>query len=244
MLVLPSGILVLALLGALVLLPWRATRRVSAVLAALAGAIYLVFGTGPVAHALLTGLEYRFEAPDPLPPLEHIVVLAAYAAPDPRVTVISQVNSHALARVAEAARLSREHPGAVLTVTGGGPGPGLMAEILQALGVSRERIRIDDGSHSTYESAVHLEGELRGAAVGLVTSAGHMPRAMMVFRGRGLEPIPIPTDHQTYPSIWASSILPTPGQLRLSDLAVHEYLALVWYRWRGMDGPHNRSHSR
>ena len=236
LLVLPSGILLLALLGAILLALWQRTRPTAKALGFLAGAIYLVFGTGPVAHSLLGGLEYRYDAPDPVPALDCIVVLAAYGAHDPRVSVISQVNSHALARVAEAARLAREHPGTVLIVTGGGPAPVLMGEILQVLGVGRERVQVDELSFSTYESAVHLEAKLVGKRFALITSAGHMPRAMMVFRGRGLDPIPIPTDHQTHASIWQSSVLPSPGHLGLSDLAVHEYLALIWYRWHGLDG--------
>jgi uncharacterized SAM-binding protein YcdF (DUF218 family) len=236
LLVMPSTVMVLALLGALVLAPWRQSRSVSLALASLAGAIYLVFGSGPVAHSLMAGLEYRHHAPDPVPDLQHIVVLGAYGEQNPRVPLISQVNSHALVRVAEAARLAREHPKAVLTVTGGGETPGLMAEILLALGVSANRIAVDAASNSTYESALHLERRLERKAFALVTSAGHMPRAMMVFRGRGLDPIPIPTDHQTHGDIWRSPILPAPGQLHLSDLALHEYAALIWYRWRGYDG--------
>jgi len=59
---------------------------------------------------------------------------------------------------------------------------------------------------------------------------------MMVFEGQGLDPIPVPTGHLSYMDIWESSILPTPTQLHLSDLAVHEYLGLTWYRWRGRGG--------
>ena len=235
--VLPSGVMLAALLAALVLaVSWR-TRRLAAVFAILAGGAYLVFGNGPVAHWLLKGLEYRYPVVHELPPLDHIVVLAAWGIPDPYVTVISQASSHALPRVTEAVYLARNHPGARVTVTGAGTSPGVMAEIIEALGVSADRIRVDESSSSTYESSVHLEAELRDSTFALVTSAGHMPRTMMVFEGQGLEPIPVPTGHLSYMNIWESSILPTPTQLHLSDLAVHEYLGLTWYRWRGRDGP-------
>lgn len=233
--VVPSGFMLFALLAALLFaVSWR-TRRLAAAFAILAGGVYLVFGNGPVAHWLLKGLEYRYPVVHELPALDHIVVLAAWGIPDPYVTVIGQASSHALPRVAEAVYLARKHPGARLTVTGAGTSPGVMAEIIEALGVSADRIRVDESSSSTYESAVHLEAELRDSTVALVTSAGHMPRTMMVFEGQGLDPIPVPTGHLSYKNIWESSILPTPTQLHLADLAVHEYMGLTWYRWRGRD---------
>lgn len=235
LLVLPSGVMLFAILGALVFsLSWR-TRRLAAWLAVLAGGLYLVFGNGPVAHSLLRGLEYRYPVVHELPPLDHIVVLAAWGIPDPYVTVVGQASPHALPRVSEAVYLARRHPGARVTVTGAGTSPGVMAEIIEALGVSADRIQVDESSSSTYESAVHLEADLRGSTVALVTSAGHMPRTMMVFEGQGLDPVPVPTGHLSYKNIWESSLLPTPTQLHLADLAVHEYLGLAWYRWRGRD---------
>lgn len=242
--VVPSGVMLFALLGALVLaLSWR-TRRLAAALAILAGGIYLVFGNGPVAHWLLKGLEYRYPVVHEPPSLDHIVVLAAWAIPDSYTTVVGQASRHALPRVAEAVYLARKHPGAQVTVTGAGTSPGVMAEIIEALGVSGERIRLDQSSSSTFQSAVHLEAELRGSTFALVTSAGHMPRTMMVFEGQGLDPIPVPTGHLSHMNIWESSILPTPTQLHLADLAVHEYLGLTWYRWRGRDSRDNARDER
>lgn len=232
----PSGIMLFAVLGALVLaLSWR-TRRLAAALAILAGGIYLMFGTGPVAHWLLKGLEYRYPVVQELPPLDHIVVLAAWAIPDAYTTVVGQASRHALPRITEAVYLARRHPDAFVIVTGEGTSPVVMAEIIEALGVAADRIRVDASSPSTFESAVHLEAVLRDTTFALVTSAGHMPRTMMVFEGQGLDPVAVPTGHLSYMNIWESSILPTPTQLHMSDLAVHEYVGLAWYRWRGRDG--------
>jgi uncharacterized SAM-binding protein YcdF (DUF218 family) len=236
LLVVPSGVMLVALSSALVFaLSWR-TRRLAAALAIVAGGIYLVFGNGPMAHWLLRGLEYRYPVVHELPALDHIVVLAAWGISDPYVTVIGQASSHALPRIAEAVYLARRHPGARITVTGAGPSPGVMAEIIEALGVSGERIQVDELSSSTWESAVHLAAMLRGSTFALVTSAGHMPRTMMVFEGQDLDPIPVPTGHLSYRNIWEAAVLPTPTHLHLADLAAHEYLGLTWYRWRGRDG--------
>jgi lysophospholipase L1-like esterase len=52
----------------------------------------------------------------------------------PYTTVIGQASRHALPRVTEAVYLARKHPGARVTVTGAGTSPGVMAEIIEALG--------------------------------------------------------------------------------------------------------------
>lgn len=239
-LVLPSGLLVICLLGALACAPWRGTRRLAGILAGAAGMLYLVFGSGPVAHLLLGGLESRYSMPDPMPEVEQIVVLAAFGEYHPRVTAVSRVNSHSLARLVEAARLAREYPRAMVMVTGGGEVPELMADVLRVLGIGEDRIRVDVRSDSTAESALRLAPELRDVPFALVTSAGHMPRAMMVFGAQGLEPIPVPTDYQAYSPLRAVQLFPTPGQFLRSELAVHEYLALAWYRWRGLDAAPER----
>ena len=63
----------------------------------------------------------------------------------------------------------------------------------------------------------------------LVTSAGHMPRSMHVFKKAGLNPIPAPTHYLTRKNNLAISYLPSPLHLRYSDLAIHEYAAILWY---------------
>lgn len=67
----------------------------------------------------------------------------------------------------------------------------------------------------------------------LVTSAYHMPRAARLFRSRGLEVIPFPTD-QRAPlhgiGALAIQLVPGPGGIALSEAALREYYGLVVYR--------------
>ena len=60
-----------------------------------------------------------------------------------------------------------------------------------------------------------------------------MARAVGVFRKHGMEPIPAPTDYQLPQdprhARWTTSAV----HLQASDLAIHEYLGLVWYRVTG-----------
>ena len=69
----------------------------------------------------------------------------------------------------------------------------------------------------------------------LVTSASHMPRAMMLNRKAGLNPIPAPTARRAAgttlksdPAFW----LPSAGALEMSERAIHEYLGIAW-AWLG-----------
>jgi uncharacterized SAM-binding protein YcdF (DUF218 family) len=66
----------------------------------------------------------------------------------------------------------------------------------------------------------------------LVTSAYHMPRAMMLFRKEGLRPIAAPGDFNDRgeDSIWA---LGTANQLEKTEKAWHEYIGLAWTYLRG-----------
>jgi uncharacterized SAM-binding protein YcdF (DUF218 family) len=67
----------------------------------------------------------------------------------------------------------------------------------------------------------------------LVTSAGHIPRAMGVFRKLGMNPRAAPTYYLTRRNWLAVQYLPSPLHLQYSDLAVSEYAALFWYRLNG-----------
>ena len=67
----------------------------------------------------------------------------------------------------------------------------------------------------------------------LVTFAGHMRRAVGVFRKKGVVTIPAPTDYMLPRSAWHASWTTSAVHLQASDLAVHEYLGIAWYRLTG-----------
>ena len=64
----------------------------------------------------------------------------------------------------------------------------------------------------------------------LVTSAIHMPRAMMIFRKYGFDPIPAPTNFiikygsRKDPWRW----MPSSGYMGMMEGAVHEYVGIIW----------------
>ena len=80
-----------------------------------------------------------------------------------------------------------------------------------------------------YSVAKSLGADKR--TVVLVTHAWHMPRAVLSFKRAGFDVIPAPTaftwnqKHWGKPTYW----IPRVRNLRVSELAIHEYLGLGWY---------------
>lgn len=101
------------------------------------------------------------------------------------------------------------------------------------MGLSEQRISIDDHSNSTHESAENVKKIMGGGKFILVTSAGHMPRAMGAFVKAGMNPVPAPTNFMSVKERRFMDYLPSPRHLLYADLAVHEYLGIALYRLTG-----------
>jgi uncharacterized SAM-binding protein YcdF (DUF218 family) len=69
----------------------------------------------------------------------------------------------------------------------------------------------------------------------LITSAFHMPRALLIFEQEGIAVIPAPTDYLTVTAPEASvtweklliSLLPEAGNLEVTTRALKEYIGLI-----------------
>ena len=112
-----------------------------------------------------------------------------------------------------------------------------MAQFLRDLGVPAAAILLEEQSRSTYENAIYCVAVMQTAGIQsalLVTSALHMPRALAVLRSAGVEAIPAATDFEVYDRP-ASMLLwmPSADALQRSTYALHEWLGIAVYRWRG-----------
>lgn len=234
-LILPSTLMSISAMAGLVLLCQPSTRRWGTALSGAAFAAYVIFSSGPIAYLLLGHLEYQFAAASPSERMAAhvIVVLAAHAEQDPDIPLSSRVNDAAAFRLLEALILYHETPGRMLVVSGGGMVPVLMREVLIEAGVQPDRMQVDVSSDSTAESAQYIASRLGPVPVLLVTSAGHMPRALGVFRKAGMIPRAAPTHYVTKRNWLAIQYFPSPVYLAYSDWAVSEYAALFWYWVKG-----------
>ncbi len=230
---LPSGFATLLFLigsGAAV---FRRTRSSAYPLFAVAAAVILLFSNGLIATLVLSPLEYAHPALQDsrqYPDAQIIVVLTAYAADDDNMPLSAKPNASSVFRILEAANIRSRRPECRVIVSGSATAARIMGHQLLLLGVPDELLTIDVTSNNTAASAEHLKPMIANQQLFLVTSAGHMRRAIGVFRKNGMVPIPAPTDYLLPRSAWHASWTTSPIHLLASDLAVHEYIGLAWYR--------------
>jgi uncharacterized SAM-binding protein YcdF (DUF218 family) len=232
----PSSFIALLLIIGIAALFFRRLRKLAMILLIIAGIIYIALASGPVSYWLIGRLEHRYPALtniDTVKNVKKIVVLAGHADADPYFPISSAVNSSSAFRLMEAARLHNLISGSKILITGSGDVPEVMKKVLLSLGIPDQTISIDNQSRNTYESAVKIRQMVGTETIILVTSAGHMIRSVGVFKKVGINTIPAPTDYMTGPNCLAANYFPTASHLTYSDLAVHEYLGIVWYKITG-----------
>jgi uncharacterized SAM-binding protein YcdF (DUF218 family) len=134
----------------------------------------------------------------------------------------------------EGALLWKQCPDCHVVVSGTSPTTDVLASLLVALGVPRASVELDNEGVNTAASAQNVRRLVGDAPFYLVTSAGHLPRAMAVFGAARLQPLPAPTDHRLPRSVDDGGWFLSPFHLQASDLAVHERVGAWWYRLRGL----------
>jgi uncharacterized SAM-binding protein YcdF (DUF218 family) len=236
--------LVFVILGAVVVLLLGIDRRRAAMALLSTGLlVMLVLSTGPVANLLLRPLESRYPpiAVDP-PPVGAIVVLGAGVvdgAPDEGGS--AALSDEATRRVIYGLRLYRGL-GVPIVVSGGrvwGKGEteaDVSAALLARLGVPEGIVVKEGGSRTTWENARRVAQILsqRGITrVALVTSAYHMPRAMLAFSRAGVTCVAAPTDYRVSKGRASlAEALPSFSALGQSFTSLREYLGIAQYRVR------------
>jgi uncharacterized SAM-binding protein YcdF (DUF218 family) len=244
----PTSAIVLVMIAGIVLLGTR-WQRLGRRLLVGGLAVLVVIGLSPISDALIVPLENRFPRADleRSGPVTGIIVLGG--AEDSRADPPRELAglNEAAERLTEAAALARRFPQARVVFAGGSPAlvpkgtPGSLAmgRLLEALGVSKERITLEGQSRDTYENAV-LARRLVDPGPGerwlLVTSGWHMPRAMGCFRKAGFPVEAWTVDYRTSGrvSLWPNTSL-TVG-LRQIDFTAREYVGLLVYYLSGRTG--------
>lgn len=218
-------------------------RRTSRLMMAGAGIFILLLAWRPVAEGLLAPLENSYPPllhPEALAEVAAVVVLGGGWWPDPGRPITSQLNQSSALRLFEGLRLLQGLPKARLVVSGGSQNAERLplalgfAQAARDMGVPAERILVLDVPLDTAQEAYAVRYALGiGARLVLVTSAAHMPRAMRHFQAVGLNPIPAPTHYLTGRGLPTNllSWLPSSSSLEKSEVALHEYLGLLAWRW-------------
>ncbi|SDK02573.1 Uncharacterized SAM-binding protein YcdF, DUF218 family [Ferrimonas sediminum] len=147
-----------------------------------------------------------------------------------------QLMATALARLTEGVRIAEASPGSLLVLSGAKgmqlrPHAQVMADAAEMLGVDRRRIRTLDQAKDTQEEVEGVSRLVNGGTVAVVSSAAHLPRAMMLFDQSGLDVLAAPTDYRGRTGRWWHF---SADNLQTSERALHEYLGQLWLRLKSM----------
>ena len=214
----------------------KRSRRAGLWLTASGFSALVLLSYGIPFHRLAGSLEARHPGLVTIEPsarVAWIVVLGGGARAGEHLPLSSRLSEDALYRVVEAVRLHRLAPGSRLLFSGGaafgGVAPAdLAARLAQSLGVQPEAIVVERKARDTAEEALYIQEAVGAERFVLVTSAMHMPRAVMHFNARGLHPLPAPTQHRIAPAVGfhPAHLFPSPVNLAIANAAAHEYLGM------------------
>jgi uncharacterized SAM-binding protein YcdF (DUF218 family) len=229
----PTSLVIAGLAGALLALR-RQTAGIALAVASLLA--LLALSTTFVARTLIRTLE-----PPPLTPASRaaaqaIVILAGgrvHASPEWGDDTVSALT---LRRLRYGAQLARE-TGLPVLLSGGNPDRARLPEArLMQIVLEREfgvRPRwVEERSDTTAQNArfsAAMLSPLGITRVLLVTDAFHMPRARRAFAIAGLTPLAAPTGYVGGRPFRPQHLVPNAEALRVSNLALREWSAMLWY---------------
>lgn len=208
----------------------------------LAGLLLYAFSLNTVSGYLIRPLErvyppLNLSAPEVAAKrVKWVVVLGSGHWSDRSLPPGAMLDEPALYRLTEGIRVANRFPGAILVLSGGQfrdeqPNAQVMAAAAVGLGFDPGRIMLSDKVLDTHDEAVHVKSLAGSDAFVLVTSASHMLRAVKLFEGQGLKPVPAPAYYRAKGE--PEYFLPHPDNLKTCHAAVHEYLGLAWSFVRG-----------
>ncbi|UAJ08986.1 YdcF family protein [Glacieibacterium megasporae] len=219
-------------------------RRVPAYSLAIGFGLVLAVGIFPIGDLLLVPLESRYQANPKLGDVDAIMILGGGSNPAVAARWGTSGISEAGDRYLTGAALSRRFPKSAIYFTGGSgelvgakiSEAAVATQILEAAGVDRARVHLEGRSRSTAENAKFLRKitGLRSARhIVLVTSAFHMPRAMLTFCAAGWHDLrPYPADFRST-SFGDGIGWSFARHLQTLDTAVKEWVGLLAYQVTG-----------
>lgn len=207
------------------------------------GVVFLyVSSTKYCSNSLLHTLEYRYpplctteDSCDDIVGIQYIVVLLSSPVHDKAVPAEEQMSYPNLINLIEGIRLYNKITGVKLLFLGENMrhttimNARIMRNTAVSLGLDNMDIIDKHNFQNTYEAARSSKFTLTDTKFILVTSALHMPRAMGLFKGLGMDPVPAPTNHLVLPNdgFHVKELLPDSESLTICMVALFEYFGLI-----------------
>ncbi|SNY72616.1 envelope biogenesis factor ElyC [Enterobacter sp. CC120223-11] len=244
-LILPLPFLLLVMALGLALLWFSRFQRTGKICLSLGWLALLLLSLQPVADGLLRPIENTYPTWRGSERVEYVVVLGGGYTWNDDWAPSSNLISNSLPRLAEGIRLWQQNPGAKMIFTGAAAKTNPVstgeagARVAESLGVPRSEIIVLDTPKDTEEEAAAVKQAIGEAPFLLVTSASHLPRAMIFFQHEGLHPLPAPANQLAIDSPlnpW-ERIIPSPVWLMHSDRVGYETLGRIWQWLKGSGEP-------
>jgi uncharacterized SAM-binding protein YcdF (DUF218 family) len=200
--------------------------------------LLFLFAYPPFANYLVSGLENQYAKYDYKERIEYIHVLGNSHDTDKSQPISSQISDAGVKRVIEGIIIHNHIPNSKIIFTGYEgqtdiSNAQMNARLAKELNVSRSDILINPLPKDTKEEALFTKTVVGKQPFVLVTSASHMPRAMMLFESLGMHPIAAPTNF--YRTEFRGYLrAPDAHALYISTIAIHEYIGIVWGKLKSL----------
>lgn len=169
-----------------------------------------------------------------------IVVLGTGFNPDPELPPNSQVSSTFHSRLLEGVRILRQLPNSRLLVSVAGEAnaerkANFLDQMIELLHLDPSRVSIMTGAKSTGDEAKEVARHRWNEQIVVVSSAGHMVRAMEIFADEDLSPIAAPAEFwfpragSDQDQLWPRWIPSTQG-INSNHQWLYETAASLWHR--------------
>ncbi|RKX60738.1 MAG: hypothetical protein DRP29_02060 [Thermodesulfobacteriota bacterium] len=236
----PSSLIFIFLLlvSLYVILEKRRGRR--RLLLFLAIFLYYASCTPFLPYFMLKHLENKYIIPDKkqIQKAEYIVVLTGRIYENPGLSLEERFSRETIIRFLKALELKKKYPNKKIIILGGAfrhkqkKGASFLKDFAKKLGV---KVIAVDTPLDTLNSARVLKKYVNlNENFLLLTSAYHLPRAVYLFKKEGFKNlIPYPTNYNyklCKPSFSIWNFFPDDLYLELTNMAVHEYLGLIFYK--------------
>ena len=231
----PFGMVFTLLALGLIFLYMKKEKQ-SKIFLSLGFALLFLFSYPPFSNFLVQNLENQYPKYDYRHDVKYIHVLGNGHNTDETQPISSHVSDGGTKRVLEGVIIHKKIPNSKIIFTGYAGGTDVANAVMNsrlaiALGVKKEDMIINGDPTDTREEAEFMKTLVGSEPFVLVTSATHMPRAMMLFQSLGLNPIAAPTAF--YKSEFKGYLrAPKPIYFHISTIAVHEYIGILWAKIR------------
>jgi len=210
--------------------------------------VFLLLSNTTISTWLILPLEYKYSAipalksetlPYALKRCQFIVILGSSNSEDKDRSALNRLSGTGLSRLTEAVRLANLLPDAHLIATGPGYNnhqshASVLAEGAVELQIQKNRILKIDTAKDTEEESIAIHKIVGDRPIALVTTAWHMPRAVFLFKSRGMDVLPCPTDFTIKNTSENNhfELNQINASWSRSTWAIHEYLGILWIEVR------------